>query len=149
MTQNLNSQRRMAAEIMKCGESRVRIDPEHVQEVAKAITRKDIRRFIREGYISKALPGKKAKKPAKGRKKQGSRKGKKMSRQPQGTKTKWLHIVRPQRQELRKIKPELVKKPGRSYYRELYRMIKGNMFRSRAHLILHVNERKLIKKAKV
>jgi len=37
---DLRNQRRLAAEILKCGENRVWIDPEEVEEVEKAVTRK-------------------------------------------------------------------------------------------------------------
>lgn len=49
----LKMQRRIAAELLKCGENRVWIDPEKVDEVASAITREDIRRLIKEGVIRK------------------------------------------------------------------------------------------------
>ena len=50
---DLKSQRRMAAEIMDIGKNRVWIDPEHIDKVEEAITRKDIRNLIDGGTIGK------------------------------------------------------------------------------------------------
>ena len=52
---DLKNQRRMAAEILDCGENRVWIDPNRAEDLADAITRADIRTAIESGTI-KALP---------------------------------------------------------------------------------------------
>jgi len=52
---SLKSQRRLAAELLKIGEGRVWIDPEHMVNVEVAITREEIRKLIHEGII-KSLP---------------------------------------------------------------------------------------------
>ncbi len=44
----LKMQRRIAADLLKCGENRVWIDPERIDDVATAITREDIRRLIHD-----------------------------------------------------------------------------------------------------
>ncbi|MGB9676665.1 MAG: 50S ribosomal protein L19e, partial [Candidatus Bathyarchaeales archaeon] len=56
MTQ-LKSQKRLAAKILKIGESRVWIDPERTEDVEAAITREEIRKLIHEGVI-KPIPEK-------------------------------------------------------------------------------------------
>jgi large subunit ribosomal protein L19e len=48
----MNLQKKIAAKILKCGEGRVWIDPKN-EKVKTAITRNDIRRFIKEGIIVK------------------------------------------------------------------------------------------------
>ena len=48
---SLKSQRRLAAEILKVGESRVWMDPDRTEEVEIAITREEIRRLIHEGFL--------------------------------------------------------------------------------------------------
>ena len=50
---NLNAQKRMAAEILKCGENRIYFDPYLTDEIKMAITREDIRNLIKEGIIQK------------------------------------------------------------------------------------------------
>ena len=48
---NLTAQKRIAAEILKCGENRVYFDPYLMDEIKMAITREDIRNLIKEGII--------------------------------------------------------------------------------------------------
>ncbi|MCJ7516993.1 MAG: 50S ribosomal protein L19e, partial [Methanomassiliicoccales archaeon] len=48
---DLKSQRRIAAQILGCGEGRVWIDPDRIEDVADAITRADIRTAIESGTI--------------------------------------------------------------------------------------------------
>ena len=52
---DLRNQRRMAAEILKCGENRVWMNPDRLDEVEDCITRADIRTAIASGLI-KAKP---------------------------------------------------------------------------------------------
>jgi len=75
---NLKNQRRMAAQILKCGVNRVWIDPNRMEDVADAITRGDIRTQIASGAIKK-LPkvgiSKARRKHFKEQKEKGRRKG--------------------------------------------------------------------------
>ncbi|RLI07979.1 50S ribosomal protein L19e, partial [Candidatus Bathyarchaeota archaeon] len=48
---NLRSRRRMAAEVLGVGESRIWIDPEYLDVVADVITKEEVRRLIHEGII--------------------------------------------------------------------------------------------------
>ena len=50
---NLKPQKRMAAEILKCGENRVYFDPYLIEDISLAITREDIRNLIKQGVIQK------------------------------------------------------------------------------------------------
>ncbi|OPY31453.1 MAG: 50S ribosomal protein L19e [Methanomassiliicoccales archaeon PtaU1.Bin124] len=140
---DLKNQKRMAADILKCGHTRVWIDPNRIEEVADAITRADIRKAIDSGSI-RALPktgvsrGRaryKLAQRAKGRRRgQGSRKGTAGARTP--TKRKWIQTIRPIRATLRDLKDS--GKIDRSTYREFYRKSKGGMFRSKRQLLLHL-----------
>ena len=47
----LNSQKKIAASLLKCGASRIRI--KQSKEVDEALTRNDIRELIKKGYIWK------------------------------------------------------------------------------------------------
>jgi len=138
----MNLQRKIAAKVLKCGVNRVWIDPENVK-VRQAITRRDVRRFIKDGVIKK-LPVKKRKKKIKRIQKTGSRKGKRGARR--GKKTDWLKIIRPQRRLLKELKDKKQLKP--LVYRRVYRLIKGNTFRSKQHLMNYLKERKYLKEGK-
>lgn len=136
---NLSTQKRLAAEILDVGASRVWIDPAMADEVSKAITRDDIRHYISRGAIvveekkgnSRGRFRKKAAKKAKGRSRgHGKRTGKKGARTPK--KEAWMNKVRALRDELKKIKEE--KKIKDTEYRKTYRKIKGNLYHSRRHL---------------
>ena len=135
-----NSQRRIAAAILKAGSTRVWMDPNQAARIAQAITRTDVRRLIDKGII-RELPARKPT-PEAGARTQGcgSRKGARGARLRGGKKEPWLNRIRPQRQMLNDLKPSL--KP--MAYRKLYRLVKGGMFRSRTHLKSYVEEKKLL-----
>ncbi len=138
-------QKRLAAKILGVGVSRIWLDPTKQDEIKKAITRADIKKLIEKGYI-KALPTK-IKKPKQKKKKKrgpGSRKG--------GTysiisrKERWILTVRP----LRRYAKELLEKGliTKQVYKKIYRLIKGGMFRSRAHLRIYLRQRGLLRQSK-
>ncbi|HLE07350.1 MAG TPA: 50S ribosomal protein L19e [archaeon] len=137
-TRNASKQKKLAAKILKCGESRVWISPELGTKLEAAITRQDIRNLIRKGKIKK-LPAKENPPHVEHRRQNiGSRKGAKGARV--GKKDMWFRVVRPQRKLLKELRPKLVE----GAYRKLYGLVKGNVFRSRAHLTTYVNEKKLL-----
>jgi large subunit ribosomal protein L19e len=133
-------QRRMAAEILKCGINRVWIDPDQVDEVAEAVTRGDIRRLISYRVIQvrqkKGVTRGRTRathiQRLKGRRRgQGSRRGSKYARTPR--KRKWIQSIRPLRAELARLRGE--GDLDARTYRIYYRKARGAMFKSRAHLI--------------
>ena len=126
---------------MKCSPKRVWVDPTS-PKIKQAITRKDIRRLVKDGLIMKMHVKTRAKNEMKRQQFHGSRKGAKGARV--GKKAMWLRIVRPQRKLLVEIKPTL--KPG--VYRKLYLMVKGNAFRSKAHLNSYIEEKEMAKRSK-
>ncbi|MGC8584815.1 MAG: 50S ribosomal protein L19e [Thermoplasmata archaeon] len=142
---DVSFQKRMAADILKCGISRVYIDPKGLEEVSDAITREDVRMLIKKGLIkklpvkgnSRARWRKKRIQKMKGRSKgPGTRKGTKHARLSR--KDRWISTIRAIRNELRKLKKE--GKIDKRTYRKYYRLAKGGMFRSRAHLLMHMKE---------
>jgi len=62
---DLRNQRRMAAEILKCGENRVWMDQDRLDEIAKAVTKEDIRVLAK----GKAIKARQVKGISSGRKK--------------------------------------------------------------------------------
>ena len=149
----LNAQKRIAADVLNCGENRVYFDPYLIDEIKMAITREDIRNLIKEGVIKKKY--KKGisnfrKKLNHERKKKGrgtglgKRKGKKGARTPK--KRAWIGRIRPIRRELKKLRNK--KLITTANYRKLYKNAKGGMFHSVAHINRHIIEKDLIKKGR-
>lgn len=147
---DLRNQKRMAAELLKCGVNRVWMDQDRLEEIAKAVTKDDIRVLI-WGKAIKAKPiqgisnGRKkymAKQKEKGRRRgHGSRKGAKHSRQPK--KEHWIKTIRPIRTYLRILRDE--NKIDKTTYRRYYRKAKGGEFRSKHHLQTHMISDGIIK----
>jgi large subunit ribosomal protein L19e len=146
----LSTQRRLAADVMKCGETRVWLDPDFEDEISLAITRDDIRRLVDEGVIQKkpvhgVSRGRARYKLSQKRKGQrigpGRKKGKATSKL--SSKERWMMKIRPMRKELRKLRE--AGKISPRVYRELYLKAKGNAFRNTAHLRTYISERRLSK----
>ncbi|HEQ78693.1 MAG TPA: 50S ribosomal protein L19e [Euryarchaeota archaeon] len=149
---DLTFQKRLAAEILKCGINRVWIDPTGTEDVADAITRGDIRMAIRSGTIkkkpkmgiSRSRKQKNLAQRAKGRRKgHGRRKGTKYARKPK--KERWMQTIRPIRAKLKTYRNE-----GRmdtTTYRKYYLQAKGGMFKSKAHLDTQLEIRGDLKEA--
>jgi large subunit ribosomal protein L19e len=146
----LSTQKRLAADVMKVGQTRVWMDPDFEDEISLAITRDDIRRLVDEGAIQKkpirgVSRGRARYKLRQKRKGQrsgpGRKKGKATSKL--SGKDRWMMKIRPMRKELRKLRDE--GKITSRVYRELYLKAKGNAFRNTAHLRTYIAERRLSK----
>ena len=150
---SLKAQKRMAAEILKCGENRVYFDPYLIDEIKMAITREDIRNLVKEGIIIKKykkgnskyrknlLHERKKKGRARGL---GKRKGTKKARFSK--KKMWMNRIRPQRRELKKLRDR--KLITTATYRKLYKNAKGGMFTSVAQMNRHIKEKDLIRRGR-
>lgn len=150
---DLKSQKRIASQILKVGESRVWINPskDFAEEIKQAITREDIKRLIVKGVISyklKNTPSRGrfklvAEQKKKGRRKgQGNRKGNASARTPK--KRLWIIKVRNQRELIKDLKTS--EKLSRESFKRLYLLVKGGFFRSRSHLKTYVNDNNFIEK---
>lgn len=140
---DLSNQRRMAATLLKCGEGRIWIDPSRQEDLADAVTRKDIRGAIKAGVIqrlpiagtSRGRARRLAEERRKGRHQgPGSRRGSPQSRVSK--KERWMRRIRAQRSLLAELRSQKKIQPGA--YRSFYQKAKGGMFRSRAHLLLNL-----------
>ena len=146
----LRTQRRLAADLLKCGENRVWIDPENIEEIEKAVTRRDVENLIRQGLIkakkkkgnSRGRIRERLIKKAKGhRTGHGSRKGKATARFPR--KRRWIKTIRPIRAYLRELRDKgLI---DRKIYRLYYRRAKGGQFKNKAHLKMHLTMEGILK----
>ena len=136
---DLSLQRRLAADILGVGESRIWIDPTKTDKVAQAITREDVRKLIKEGIIQ-ARP---VHPPSRGRWRErhqarrkgrhrgpGRRKGAASARRD--PKEEWMHRIRKMRRFLRWLRDHGI--IDRRTYRQLYRWTKGGMFPTFASL---------------
>ena len=150
---NLKPQKRLAAEILKCGENRVYFDPYLEEDISLAITREDIRNLIKQGVIKKKYKkgiSKYRKNLQHERKKKGrgrglgKRKGTKHARAPK--KKAWIKKIRPLRRELKKLRDR--KLITTANYRKLYRNAKGGMFTSVGQLNRYIKERDLIRRGR-
>ncbi len=150
---DLRNQQRMAASILKCGENRVWMDSDRTDEIAKAVTRGDIRilisgKAIKSRQIQGISSGRKKfiqKQKGKGRRKgHGSRKGAKYARLPR--KERWIRTIRPIRTYLRQLRDD--KSIDRSVYRRYYRKAKGGEFRSKHHLKTQLTSSGILKEEK-
>lgn len=145
---SLTSQRRLAAQIMKVGMTRVWVDPEDTERVSSAITREEIRKLIHEGSIKK-LP------------KTGISRGRKRSRReellagrhkgpgstkgnPGSGKRRWVLRIRSIRRRLRTLRDRHL--ITTQVYRKLALMAKGGTFRSAAHLDEYIQTHKLARR---
>lgn len=137
---NIGLKRRLIARMLGVGLDRVWIDPEHLEDIEDIDTREDIRILIRRGYIKiKPVEGQTIRRYMRKRG-PGSKKGKKTARM---TKKKlWMMRVRAQRRFLRMLRDK--GRITRSQYRKLYMLVKGGMFRSKAHLKTYIRQRMLI-----
>lgn len=141
-------QKRMAAEVLGVGVSRVRFvikSEEDREELESAITKEDVRRLIKMGIIV-AVPEKSnsrgrwrelKEKRAKGRRRgQGKRKGKANARHDR--KRDWVNRIRKMRRYLKYLRDKGM--IDRRTYRRYYRLAKGGAFNSLSALRMHLEK---------
>jgi len=138
----LTLQKRLAAEILKVGQTRVVMDPDHLEDIKNAITRADIRKMINHGWI-KVKPSKiKMPKlyPKKRKKGPGKRKGAHGAKLTK--KRMWINTIRPLRRMLKELKDKGT--IDKKTYRKTYMLMKSGAFRSRSHLKLYLKQQGII-----
>lgn len=142
------SQKKIAAEMLKCGVSRIRITDEAA--VSEALTRQDLRGLIRKGVISKVQKRGTSKfavrklkeQKGKGRRKGvGKRRGSRKTRLP--PKRAWINTIRAVRSLLKELKKN--NQIESRNYRKIYLMAKGGAFRSRKHMLNYLKEHEMLK----
>ena len=151
MRLSLKNQRRLAAEVLKIGQSRVWIDPEKIEDVEGVITREEIRKLVHEDVI-KTLPEKgvsKARarilhnKRKRGlRQGAGSKEGKKTARTPE--KKQWENRIRAIREHLSDLKNRKIIQ--KDTYRKLYLLAKGGMFSNVMNVDQYIEAHELAKR---
>jgi len=135
----LNSQRRLAAQILKIGQNRVWIDPERMDDVETAITREEVRKLIHEKVIvslpEKGVSRSRAKiireKKRKGRR-SGPGSGTGAGHAKVTKKEAWMVKIRSLRRKLRELKASRI--ITEATYSQYYRMAGSGRFESIAEL---------------
>lgn len=147
----LHSQKRLAAQLLGAGKHKVWFDNTKLNEIKEAITKDDIRGLIKRNIIqakrktgiSRIRAKKLRSQRRKGRRQgEGSRKGTRHARLT--GKEMWINKVRSQRKFLKSLKAKNFL--DSLEHRKLYRLIKGNAFRSIRHIKLYLTEKNIIKK---
>jgi len=141
---NLKAKKRLASRVTGVGVHRIRFDSDHLEDVADAITRENIRSLITANTIQiKSFTGtsrgrahqKKAQKNKRGTK-QGSKQGRKGARV--GKKEVYVAKVRALRRLLKIAKDR--KEITNPEFWVLYKKVGGNTVRNKAHLRLLMEE---------
>ena len=147
----MQTQKMIAARILKCGVTRVWLDPSRMADIEEAITASDIRALISKGIVKK-LPKKGVsnyrKKKMLAQKRKGRRKGHGKRKGPMGVridrKRTWMKKIRIARSILSQLRDANELKS--SDYRSLYKRAKGGFFRNRAHVLLTLEKEGYVKK---
>ena len=135
---NLRLQRRLAASILKVGAKRVWMDPNEVNEISIANSRKAVRKLIKDNFIFKKKVSMHSRQRARLRKQEvrqgrhtgfGKRRGPADARMPQ--KVIWIRRQRTLRRLLKKYRE---KKVDKHLYHQLYLDCKANQYKSKRNL---------------
>ncbi|MGQ9759045.1 MAG: 50S ribosomal protein L19e [Candidatus Methanomethylicaceae archaeon] len=143
---SLKIQRKIAAKVLKVGESRIWMDPDRFEDISLAITRDDVRALIKEGAI-RATPESGI---SRGRYRCVARQKRKGLRKGPGSRKgcvkgdEWIDRIRSIRDFLRLLRRRKIITP--SVYRMLYIKAKGGAFHDKRQLKTYIEEHNLARR---
>lgn len=147
----LSNQKRLAADILNVGQTRIWMDPTRLDDVEDVITRDEIRKLISDGVIKARAPqgvsrGRariRSTKRKKGlRRGPGSRRGKQSARNPR--KEAWIRRIRAIRKHLRDLTRRRIIQI--STYRRLYVLAKGGTFTDTGEVDQYIDSHRLTRR---
>lgn len=131
--------RRLAADIMRVGENKIRIAPDNVKEAEGALTRADVRGLIDKGIITRLKPQGRASTRKKERRSVGKRRGIMIPE-----KEAWMMKVRAQRRLLRTLTADGALKKGTR--RSVYGKVKSGIFRNKRAMLIYLKDNGIVAK---
>ena len=147
----LSVQKKIASKVLGCSPKRVKLTPNNLTAISKAITRHDVSGLIHSGLIEKVpkrgVSRVRARHNAKQRRKglqhgPGNKKGKPNSRV--SSKSLWMIKIRLFRSFLKELKEKQILTAEN--YKNLYNKAKGGFFRNKRHMKIYIDEHNLGKK---
>lgn len=142
---NLRLQRRLASSLLGVGEGRIWLDPNEVNEIALANSRKAVSKLIKDSFIIKKKVAMHSRQRARQRKEEvlkgrhtgtGKRKGCRDARMP--TKVMWIRRQRTLRRLLKKYRES--KKIDKHLYHSTYLACKAGTYKSKQNLADHIEK---------